>query len=263
MAQSCELTLVIPTYNERDNIAPLLAALRTALGGIAWEALFVDDSADGTDRIIAEHGETDARVRLLRRTANHGGLGGAVVEGFGQARGEYICVLDADLQHPPEKVAVLLATARRTRADAVIASRYLAGGSAGGLDGSLRQAYSRGLRLLSRFAFPMRLRGVTDPLGGFFLVRSTLLNGVALRPVGYKILLEVLVRCRPRRVREVPYRFQPRRHGESKASFREGVRFLRHLATLLWQCSPGLVLPRLAARRALEWRAPASVRPKP
>lgn len=255
------LSLVIPTCNERENIAPLLDALRHTLEGIAWEAVFVDDSTDGTDAVIARQSESDPRVRLLRRSANRGGLAGAVVEGFAQAHGAYICVLDADLQHPPAKVVELLAQARGTHADVVIASRYIRGGNAGGLDGPLRQAVSRGLRLLARAAFPLRLRGVSDPLGGFFLVRRSLIAGAALRPMGYKILLEVLVRCHPRRVREVPYRFQPRRHGRSKASMREGLRFVGHLATLLWQCSPALALPRLAIQRARRRRA--TIQPSP
>ncbi|MER3420043.1 MAG: dolichol-phosphate mannosyltransferase, partial [Chloroflexota bacterium] len=121
--------------------------------------------------------------------------------------------------------------------------------SAGGLAGPLRRFYSWGLKVLAQGCFPRRLAGITDPLGGFFLVRRTLLDGVTLRPVGYKILLEVLVRCPRRRVAEVPYRFRPRRAGSTKADLRQGLRFLRHLGLLLWDCSPALAPARALARR--------------
>jgi dolichol-phosphate mannosyltransferase len=243
-----ELTLVIPTYNERDNIASLLGEIEQALAGTAWDVLFVDDSTDGTDAVIAGIGARDARVRLLRRDVNRGGLAGAVVEGLAAPGGAFVCVLDADLQHPPGKISELLARAQQTRADIVIASRYIPGGSAGGLAGPLRLLYSQGLRLLSKALFPRRLHGITDPLGGFFLVRRSVVEGVALRPVGYKILLEILVRCRWRRAREVPYQFQPRHAGASKADLRQGLLFLRHLGRLLWECSPVCTVPRGAAR---------------
>jgi dolichol-phosphate mannosyltransferase len=233
-----ELSLVIPTYNERENVVPLVDEIVAALHGYVWEAVFVDDSSDGTDAAIAALAAADSRVRLLHRAKNRGGLAGAVVDGFAEARGDYVCVLDADLQHPPGRIPALLAEARRTSADLVIASRYLPGGSAGGLAGPLRQAISSGLKGLSKVAFPQRLAGITDPLGGFFLLRRAIVEGVELRPIGYKILLEILVRCHWRVVGEVPYAFQPRLAGASKADLPQGVRFLRHLATLAWDCSP-------------------------
>jgi putative flippase GtrA len=245
-----EISLVIPTFNERPNIAPLLAEIETALTGTAWEAIFVDDSTDGTDAVISERVETDCRVRLLHRLENRGGLAGAVVDGLGEATGTYICVLDADLQHPPSRINELLAEVRRSDADIVIASRYLPGGSSGGLDGPLRHFYSIALRHLSRTVFPRRLAGITDPLGGYFLVRRSVAQAADLRPIGYKILLEVLVRCPWRASAEVPYAFQPRRHGDSKADFRQGLRFLRHLSTLAWECSPLLTAPRMLVTTA-------------
>jgi dolichol-phosphate mannosyltransferase len=242
--QVVELSLVIPTFNEQPNIAPLVAQLQDALDGTTWEALFVDDSTDGTDETIAQIGRVDPRVRLLHRQVNRGGLAGAVVDGLAEVRGTYICVLDADLQHPPSDVARLLAEARRTQADLVIASRYIPGGSTGGLAGPMRQFYSRGLKSLSRGMFPRRLSEVTDPLGGFFLVRRSIAQAVSLRPIGYKILLEILVRCPWETVSEVPYAFQPRQFGDSKADLRQGLQFLEHLRTLIWDCSPAFMLPR-------------------
>ncbi|HYY89023.1 MAG TPA: polyprenol monophosphomannose synthase [Chloroflexota bacterium] len=224
-----ELSLIIPTYNERASIRPLLAELEAALHGIDWDVLFVDDSTDGTDHLIDQLATADPRIRVLHRADNRGGLSGAVVDGLARGRGTYLCVLDADLQHPPGRIRTMLAEAHRSDADVVIASRYMPGGSACGLDGPLRQLYSRGLKLLSQLLFPRRLAGVTDPLGGYFLLHRRILAGVELRPVGYKILLEILIRCPWRTAGEVPYRFQPRRHGDSKADLRQGLRFLSHL----------------------------------
>ncbi len=234
------LSLVVPTRNERANIEPLVAEIRAALAGLPWELVVVDDSTDGTDALVAHLATTDPAIRLLHRTENAGGLAGAVVAGFALARGDYVCVLDGDLQHPPARIPALLAEAERTGADIVIASRYRPGGSAGGLAGPLRRFYSWGLKAMTKACFPRRLAGITDPLGGFFLVRRAVLEGVTLRPVGYKILLEILVRCPWRRVAEVPYRFRPRRAGSTKADLRQGLRFLRHLGILLWDCSPAL-----------------------
>jgi dolichol-phosphate mannosyltransferase len=172
-----------------------------------------------------------------------------------QAYGSYVCVLDADLQHPPARIPEMLATARSTGADIVIASRYIPGGSAGGLGGPLRKFYSRGLKLLSQMVFPRRLAGISDPLGGYFLLRRSVVQGTNLRPLGYKILLEILVRCQWQRVSEVPYRFELRQHGDSKANIRQGLQFLQHLAILVWDCSPVLAVPRLATRHS-EMRQP-------
>lgn len=234
------LTVIVPTFNERENVRPLVAEICAAVEGLDWELLFVDDSNDGTDTEVRRVAEDEPRVRLLHRERNTGGLAGAVLDGFRAARGQYLCVLDGDLQHPPAGIRTLLAEAERSGAGLVIASRYVPGGSPGGLDGGLRRFYSRALKTLARALFPRRLRGVSDPLGGFFLVRRQVVEGVRLRPVGYKILLEVLVRCRPCRVRETPYRFRPRQHGATKSDLRQGLRFLRHLARLMHDCSPML-----------------------
>jgi dolichol-phosphate mannosyltransferase len=242
---SPELSLVIPTFNERGSIGPLLSALGSALADTTWEAIFVDDSTDGTELVIEAYVAADKHVRLLHRDVNRGGLAGAVVEGLAIARGTYIGVLDADLQHPPERIPDLLRAAREQSADVVVASRYVPGGSTGGLDGPLRQFYSRGLKSLSRTVFPRRLAQITDPLGGYFLVHRNVVEGVELRPIGYKILLEILIRCEWDTAAEVPYRFQPRQFDASKADFRQGLRFLKHLGTLAWDCSPALGIPRM------------------
>jgi glycosyltransferase involved in cell wall biosynthesis len=244
-----ELSLIIPTYNERPNIEPLLAEIDSSLHAIAWEALFVDDSTDGTDNLIAGLAKADTRIRLLHRRQNRGGLAGAVVAGLAQARGTYICVLDADLQHPPALIPKLLERAWKNRADIVVASRYRPGGSAGGLSGPMRQLFSQGSRRLAQVLFPMRLWQISDPGSGFFLVRRAILQGVSLRPIGFKCLMEILVRCPWQRASEVPYRFRPRRGGTSKADFRQGRLFLQHLGRLVRDRWPAAaVLPPRARR---------------
>jgi dolichol-phosphate mannosyltransferase len=190
----------------------------------------------------------------MHRAENRGGLAGAVVDGLAEAHGTYVCVMDADLQHPPCRIPDMLRAAQAAHADVVVASRYVRGGSASGLDGPLRQLYSRGLKTLSRLVFPRRLRNISDPLGGYFLLHRSVVQDVELRPIGYKILLEILVRCQWRFVAEVPYQFQPRQFDASKANFRQGLRFLRHLSTLVWDCSPALALPRMMTGGTLRTR---------
>lgn len=235
---SIDLALIIPTYNERGNVQTLVNEIRAALADSSWEALFVDDSSDGTDELIAALGKQDPRIRVLHRTVNQDGLAGAVVAGLAQARGTYVCVLDADLQHPPARIPELLAEAGRHSADVVIASRYTSGGSAGGLASPLRQLVSRAFTRLAKVSFPRRLSGITDPMGGFFLIHRSVIEHAELRPVGYKILLEILIRGDWSTACELPYQFAPRLQDASKADVRQGLRFLKHLARLAWDCSP-------------------------
>ncbi|MFG2337254.1 glycosyltransferase [Streptomyces yangpuensis] len=228
------VTLIIPTFNEAGNIAELLRRLGRALpGDLPCEVLFVDDSTDDTPAVVekaaADH---PFPVSVLHREVAEGGLGGAVVEGIGRADSDWIVVMDADLQHPPHLVPELVGEGERTGADLVVASRYISGGSRAGLAGSYRVAVSRGATWLAKGLFPRALRGISDPMSGFFAMRRSAVTAGALEPLGYKILLELAVRCRPTSVAEVPFVFQERFAGESKSTAREGMRFLAHLASL-------------------------------
>lgn len=236
-ADDAPYTVVIPTYNESDNIAELLAQLAEALpvppGGPAPRLLFVDDSTDQTPAVIREAArDCPLHVTLLHRDEPVGGLGGAVTEGLRAADGEWAVVMDADLQHPPQLVPELVATGRCAGADLVVASRYASGGSPGGLAGGYRRAVSGSSTLLAKLLFARELRRISDPMSGFFALRLSAVDLAGLRPLGYKILLELAVRGRLRRVAEVPYRFGTRFAGESKSGLREGLRFLRHLTGL-------------------------------
>jgi dolichol-phosphate mannosyltransferase len=227
-----DLSLVIPTRNEEGNIAELLASLDRALRGIKFEAIFADDSTDSTAEIAEAAGTAYSfDVRVLRRAQPIGGLGGAVVEGIKSARADFVLVMDADFQHPPSLAPVLYHHLRAGDADVVVASRYVAGGDASGLAGTLRRVGSRSAALLGRVFFPRRLKACTDPMTGFFCVRVAALDVASLRPQGFKILLEMIVRS-GLRVAEVPMVMGSRVHGLSKAGLREASYYLRQLFVL-------------------------------
>ncbi|MEU2230948.1 glycosyltransferase family 2 protein [Streptomyces vietnamensis] len=230
------LTLVIPTRNERESVPLLLRALEPAFDGLPVEILFVDDSDDDTPETAARHAPgCPLPVRMVHREkgAREGGLAGAVLAGARHARGEWALVMDADLQHPPQAAAALARTALGHGVDIVVGTRYAGSGSTGGgLDGPARRLVSLGSTLLAKAVFPRRLAGVSDPMSGLFAFRIAAIDLDRLSPLGFKVLLEVLVRHPGARVAEVSYRFAPRAAGTSKASLREGLRFLRHLARL-------------------------------
>ncbi len=225
------LTVVVPTRNEAGNVVALVAALDRYLAGQPAQVLFVDDSTDNTPEVVLRAAEHSALpVRLLHRPEGErtGGLGGAVVAGLRQVNTPWAVVMDGDLQHPPDMPGRLVAQGLRQNADVVVGSRYLPDGGHGGLPSASRVVVSRGAHLVTRLLFPRRMRGVTDSMSGLFAVRLAALDGVALRPDGFKILLEVLARTPGLRVHEVPFVFGERLSGESKASLREGLRFARH-----------------------------------
>ncbi|WP_341976128.1 glycosyltransferase [Microbacterium sp. LTA6] len=226
------VTVIVPTFNERDNVAELVERTATALRGWDAEILFVDDSADGTtaevERVAAD---APLSVRVIHRAENTGGLGGAVAVGLAAAASDICIVMDGDLQHPPELLPQLLARHAQGDADVVGASRYVGGGDSGGLGTALRFGVSRAATWLTKAMFPLRLARSTDPMTGFFLVDRSRVDLPALRPQGFKILLEILARS-DLRTAEIPMEFGERRHGTSKASLRQGMTFVAHLTRL-------------------------------
>ncbi|MBI5284183.1 MAG: glycosyltransferase family 2 protein [Chloroflexi bacterium] len=227
------LSVIVPTFNERDNVPALVERLSAALESIEYEIVFVDDSTDDTPQVIAGL-RSAAPIRLIHREADDraGGLTTALVRGLREGTGRYVASIDADLQHPPEKLREMLDAARTSGADVVVASRYRAGGSARGLSGPARRAISIASKWLSKVLFYERLQHTSDPGSGFFLLRRGVIDGAALRPVGYKMLTEILVRGTWHRLVEVPYRFEARSGGQSKAGFRQGVQYLQHTARI-------------------------------
>lgn len=230
-----QLIVIIPTYNEGGNVPALMTRLSTALQALNARVIFVDDSTDDTPQIILEQRST-IPVQLIHRSGPERmhGLGGAVVAGFRAAETDHVVVMDGDLQHPPELVPTLAARMQDTNADVVIASRYIEGGHAGGLSGEVRKLVSRVATLVTKAMFPRRLRNCTDPMTGFFALKLSSIDVDALRPEGFKILLEVLARGSKREllVAEEPFIFGNRLAGESKATFVQGKHFLHQLASL-------------------------------
>ncbi|MCP1428839.1 dolichol-phosphate mannosyltransferase [Microbacterium foliorum] len=226
------VTVIVPTYNERDNVAELVARTAVALAAYDAEILFVDDSGDDTASEIARvAADAPLPVRVIHREHNTGGLGGAVLVGLEAAAADLCIVMDGDLQHPPELLPALLARHADGDADVVAASRYVGGGDTSGLGTAVRFGVSRLATWLTRAMFPIRLARSTDPMTGFFLVDRSRLDLAALKPQGFKILLEILART-DLRIAEVPMEFGERRHGTSKASLRQGGTFIAHLARL-------------------------------
>jgi len=231
------LAVLVPTRNEAANIDALLERIRAAVAGIPTEVVFVDDSDDDTPaavRVAARRtGGGAFQVSLIHRQGSQrsGGLGGAVLEGLRTVAAPWACVMDADLQHPPELIPALLAAAEREHTDLAIASRHCAHGRADGL-GPARTLMSVACTSAARLLFPARLRGVTDPMSGFFLVRMAALELDRLRPRGFKILLELLVRGGGLRHTEVGFTFADRHAGQSKGSLREGLSYLGLLCEL-------------------------------
>lgn len=234
--RGCSLSLIIPTRNEAPNVSVLARRLSAALEGVpgGWELIFVDDSDDDTPQVIANLARASAgQIELLHRPPGGrvGGLGGAVQAGFDLAQGSVLAVMDADLQHPPEIVPSLVAPITSGKADLVAGSRYCGDGGIAGLDGAWRRAVSWGCRGLTHVAVPSS-RSFQDPLSGLFALDRAVLDGVRLRPDGYKILLEVVARGRWTKAANVGYQFAERNAGASKAGLREGLVFFRLLARL-------------------------------
>jgi dolichol-phosphate mannosyltransferase len=210
------LTVVVPCYNERPNVAPLIARLDAALYGIVWEAVYVDDnSPDGTAAEVRRIAQTDPRVRCIRRVGRRG-LASAVIEGALSSSAQYVAVIDGDLQHDETKLPDMLAALRTGQYDLAVGSRHVDGGDSAGLANRWRHILSDGGIRLAQYFLPVRL---TDPMSGFFMVPRPLFETLAanLTGQGFKILLDLALSSpAPLRVVEIPFVFHERVAGESK-----------------------------------------------
>ena len=210
-----EVAVVLPTYNERDNLEEVIRRVGVALHGVAWEVVVVDDdSPDETWKLAHEIAERDARVRCIRRIGRRG-LAGACIEGMLSATAPVVAVMDADLQHDETLLPRMLARLKAGDADLVVASRFLEGSATDGLTAQ-RRAASGIANGLARIALGARL---SDPMSGFFMLPRARVEAIAhrLSPQGFKILLDIIVSSRPRlRIAELPFVFRERIAGESK-----------------------------------------------
>jgi dolichol-phosphate mannosyltransferase len=210
------LSVIVPSYNEKPNVAPMIERLRVALAGIDWEVVYVDDnSPDGTANAVREIARQDSRVRCIRRVGRRG-LASAVIEGALSSSADYVAVIDGDLQHDETRLPVMLQALRSGAYDMAVASRHVEGGDNAGLSGAWRHFLSDGGIRLAQFFLPVRL---TDPMSGFFMVPRVLFEDLAksLNGQGFKILLDmVLTSPAPLRVCEIPAGFRERVAGESK-----------------------------------------------
>jgi dolichol-phosphate mannosyltransferase len=219
-----ELSVIVPTFNERANIPILVERLSGVLSGCDWEAILVDDnSPDGTAAVTRAIGAADNRVRCIRRIGRRG-LAGACLEGMLASQARYVAVMDADLQHDEARLAAMLDALRANRADIVIASRYVDGGNWAGLS-PLRAKVSRWSNRVTQLLLGIEL---TDPMSGFFMIRRDAFEPLApaLSSQGFKILLDLLATAHGSlRTLEVPSVFRERQHGVSKLDSKVALDF--------------------------------------
>jgi dolichol-phosphate mannosyltransferase len=236
-----ELTVVAPAFNEAANLASLVRSLETALAGVAWQLIVVDDdSPDGTAEAAKALARSDSRVSCIRRLKRRG-LAGAVIEGALASAAPFVAVMDADLQHDAGLLPVMLDALRADRADLVIGSRYTGEGSAAAGLSAVRGAGSRFANRLARMALRTE---VSDPVSGFFMVRREVFDEVApkLSDQGFKILFDLIAsRSAPLRIEEMPYAFNARQAGESKL---DAMAVSDYLGLVVNKLTGGLVPPR-------------------
>ena len=232
-SQRPKVAIVIPTLNEAGNIPTLFSRLQNALTDVNldYELIVVDDnSQDGTPNLVQRFAEHDPRIRILVRKGQRG-LAGAVIHGWKHTDAELLGVIDADLQHPPEVVPSLLEAILQGN-DIAIASRYTSRSRESVSEWNvLRRFISRCSTWITAPLQRKALR-VTDPMSGFFVVRRECIEGLDLRPAGFKILLEILVKGRLRNAAEVPFHFATRNAGKSKADLKVAIDYFSLLGNL-------------------------------
>ena len=231
MSNAVKLAVVVPTLNEAENIETVLQRVTDTMSRLdcRWEVIVVDDcSQDGTGNIVEEFAQRNACVRLVVRQHERG-LAGAITHGWASTNADLLGVIDADMQHPPEVILVLLEKMLKG-ADLAIASRYIRPGSMDGWN-PLRRFVSR-VSVIASIPVQKREIRVRDPLSGFFMVRRRCIEGVQFQKTGFKLLLEILAKGKIRSVVEVPFRFGFRGAGTSKANILTGIHYLSLLLRL-------------------------------
>jgi len=227
-----ELAVIVPTYNERENLYPLVQRLKSCLSGISWELVFVDDdSRDGTADEVRLISEFEPNVRVVQRIGRRG-LASACVEGMLATSAPFLAVMDADLQHDESIVPKMFGQIRRGNLDLVVATRNAGGGSKGQFDRRRVVISDWGAKLSSL----VLKTPLSDPMSGFFMITRECLHGLVRRlsGVGFKILVDIVASAdRPLKVAEVPYVFGQRRFGESKLDVNVAVEYFNLLVDKL------------------------------
>jgi len=219
------ISIIIPTYNEAGSIRRLLEEIKKSLRKKSYEVIVVDDNSPDHTADIALSLKKTHHVKVIKRKSKLG-LSSAVIDGLKIAKGNIIGVMDADFSHPPGLIQRLVQTIEKQDFDLVIGSRKIKGGSV--------EVWPFHRRLMSRFASALAipLTKVKDPMSGFFFFKKEIIKDVKLKPLGYKILLEILVKGRQKKIKEIPYMFRNRTFGKSKIGSKVYLDYLRHIFRL-------------------------------
>lgn len=222
------ISIIVPTFNERDNVFPLFKRIDDTMKGIPYELIYMDDSKDDTPTVIQRLCDEHPQVHMIHREKSNG-LSGAVIDGFQAAKGNYLAVMDADLQHPPELLRAMYLYLEDGY-DLCLPSRFIPGGSDGGLN-AWRKFVSWTAREMGVLSL-RSLRRMSDITGGYFALRKKCIEGADLRGLGWKILVEVLAMGQYNSVCEIPFAFQMRNAGESKISTKVTLEYIQQLRGL-------------------------------
>ena len=217
-----QISIIIPTYNESQNIISILKSIGSNLPkNLHTEAIVVDDnSPDGTGKLVEDYLKNfkkmaDYTIEIIHRKAKDG-LGSAILKGIQQAKGDTIVVMDSDFSHPPQIIPKLIESIKKYQYDIVVASRYIKGGKI--------QGWSLKRKFMSKFATLIAKKGLgidaKDPMSGFFAFKRNIIKGLNIDAIGYKILLEILVKTKDVNIKEIPYTFQDRKFGSSKLNIK-------------------------------------------
>lgn len=228
---SKSLSVIVPTYNESKNIVGILDSLRKHLPiGTDTEIIVVDDnSPDGTGNIVEEYArnsknENNQSVQVIHRKAERG-LSSAILAGINYAKGESVVVMDSDFSHPPQTIPKMIEELQKSECDIVVASRYVNGGSVKGWPFK-RKIISKGATKIAQHGLGIKIK---DPMSGFFVFKRNIINNIKFDAIGYKILLEILVKARGVKVKEIPYEFINRKEGSSKLDTAVTIDYVKSL----------------------------------
>lgn len=230
LSKTRSLSIVIPTYNESKNIVRILDSLRTALTReMNAEIIVVDDnSPDGTSQTVEEYAKSSENseysIQIIRRE-NKRGLSSAIVTGIERAKGDAVVVMDSDMSHPPQTIPKMVEELQSSDCDIVVASRYVKGGAVSGWPFK-RKLISKGATKIAQHGLGIKIK---DPMSGFFAFKRHIVNNIKFDAIGYKILLEILVKAKGAKVKEIPYTFINRTTGSSKLDFSVGVGYLQSI----------------------------------